>query len=93
MVDVSDEDEHFELIEAGISVPKSCWPHSFVVSCMKTYKNWGHVSRFMSGLLTLVCLDLFLGGRHGFLFAVRPPPFDLFGELDAMDILEVEFQF
>jgi len=60
MVEVFDEDEHFELIEGGIGVPKSCWPHSFAVSCMKTYVNWGHMSSFMSGLLSLVCLDLFL---------------------------------
>ena len=29
--------------------------------------------------------------RHGFQFAAGSPPFDPFGELNAMDILEVEF--
>jgi hypothetical protein len=29
--------------------------------------------------------------RHGFQFAAGSPPFGPFGELDAMDILEVEF--
>jgi len=32
-----------------------------------------------------------LPSRHGFRFAAGSPPFDPFGELDAMDILEVEF--
>lgn len=93
MVEVSDGDERCELIKGGIGVPRSCWPHSFAVSSTNAYENWGHVSSFTSGSLIFSLSGPLPLNWHAFHFAAGPPPFDAFGELDAMDILEVEFHF
>lgn len=60
VTEVFDRDKCSELIEGVVDIPAYYWPHSFVVSSINSYVNWGHISTFTSVSRSLLILDLFL---------------------------------
>ena len=54
-------------------------------------REWGRRPEFHFLFVIFDLSGLLLPNRDGFRFAVGSPPPDAFGEIDAMDIMEVQF--